>query len=183
MSQAHRYQDVLDFWFKEIEPAQWWQKSDEFDQLIEQRFGSLHRQAVLGELFEWRTNALGSLAEILLLDQFSRNIHRDKPESFASDPQALTLAQVAVDKGFAQELKASETSFLYMPYMHSESLKVHEQAVELFTALGNAYNLDFELKHKAIIERFGRYPHRNAILGRVSTQEEKDFLAGPNSSF
>lgn len=177
------YQTVLDFWYKEIEPAQWWQKSNEFDQLIKQRFGSLHSQAVLGELFEWRSSPQGSLAEVIVLDQFSRNIFRDKPRSFASDPQALALAQFAVEKGFDQQLTPSERSFLYMPYMHSESTLVHEEAVKLFTELGNEYNLEFELRHKAIIDQFGRYPHRNQILERASSAEELEFLAGPDSSF
>jgi uncharacterized protein (DUF924 family) len=183
LSQTPTFQSVLDFWFSEIEPAQWWQKSLEFDQMIERRFGALHQQATQGELFEWRSTPQGALAEILVLDQFSRNIYRDKPQSFASDAQALTLAQVAVDRGFAQQLTSTQQSFLYMPYMHSESFLVHEQAVKLFEALGNEYNLDFELKHKAIIDRFGRYPHRNTILNRKSSQEELEFLAGPNSSF
>jgi uncharacterized protein (DUF924 family) len=175
--------DVIEFWFHEIEPAQHWKKDLEFDQLITQRFGEVHRRASLCELFDWRESAQGRLAEIIVLDQFSRNMYRDTPLSFAYDAQALTLAQEAVALRADQELSAEERTFLYMPYMHSESLKVHEVAVELFTKNGIQNNLDFEIKHKVIIERFGRYPHRNAILGRESSAEEIAFLEEPDSSF
>ena len=177
------YKEIISFWFNEIEPKQWWQKSEEFDTLIENRFGTIHIQAISGELFQWRETSVGSLAEIIILDQFSRNMFRDKPESFAYDAMALTLAQVAIDKGFDKELSQIQRVFLYMPFMHSESQLIHEEAVKLFTALGIESNLEFEYKHKAIIDRFGRYPHRNAILGRQSTEEEIEFLKQPNSSF
>lgn len=177
------YEDVINFWFHEIEPAQHWKKDLEFDQLIKQRFGELHRKASLCELFEWRESAQGRLAEIIVLDQFSRNMYRDTPLSFAFDAQALVLAQEAVALETDEALSAEERTFLYMPYMHSESLKVHEVAVELFTKNGIQNNLDFEIKHKVIIERFGRYPHRNVILGRESTKDEIAFLKEPDSSF
>ena len=177
------FEDVINFWFDEIEPAQHWKKDLAFDQLITQRFGELHRQATLCELFEWRDSAHGRLAEIIVLDQFSRNMYRDTPLSFVYDAQALVLAQEAVALKVDEALSATERTFLYMPYMHSESLKVHEVAVGLFTKNGIQNNLDFEIKHKVIIERFGRYPHRNAILGRESTEEEIAFLNEPDSSF
>ncbi|NMP31995.1 DUF924 domain-containing protein [Thalassotalea sp. M1531] len=175
--------EILTFWFNEISPQQWWQKDDEFDALIKKRFESIHHKAVNGELSHWRESALGSLAEVIVLDQFSRNIYRDKPQSFAFDSLALALAQNAIAKGFNAELDETKRSFLYLPFMHSESLVIHEQAVHLYKALGNAANLEFELKHKAIIEQFGRYPHRNEILGRKSTEAEIEFLKQPNSSF
>ena len=177
------YQRVLDFWFNDIEPNQWFEKNIDFDNRIKERFGLLHQQAIQGELSAWRDSPKGALAEIIVLDQFSRNIFRDQPESFAADPMALALAQVAISKGFDQELSLSERSFLYMPYMHSESAVIHEEAVTLFRDLGIVNNLDFELKHKKIVDRFGRYPHRNAILGRQSSAEELAFLEEPNSSF
>ncbi len=177
------YDEVINFWFHEIEPAQHWKKDLGFDQLITDRFGKLHHQATLCELFDWRTSAKGRLSEIIVLDQFSRNMYRDKPLSFAYDPQALTLAQEAVALKVDAELSTLERTFLYMPYMHSESLKVHEVAVDLFTQNGVENNLEFEIKHKQIIEQFGRYPHRNAILGRNSTPEEIEFLKQPGSSF
>ncbi|MBB6523018.1 DUF924 family protein [Pseudoteredinibacter isoporae] len=175
--------DVISFWFEEIQPKNWWQKDEDFDRLIEQRFGSLHAQAKASELFAWRDDAYGSLAEIIVLDQFSRNIYRDRPESFACDPMALALAQTAISKGFDLELSESERGFIYLPFMHSESKVIHEKALELYEAMGNEGNLDFELRHKAIIDQFGRYPHRNTILGRESTPEEIAFLKQPGSSF
>lgn len=177
------HEQILNFWFHVLEPKMWWKKDPQFDQQIRERFSSLHRQAQQGELFTWRHTPRGSLAEVILLDQFSRNMFRDLPQAFACDPLALVLAQTAIDKGFDIQLTQAERSFLYMPFMHSESRLIHEQALQLFTALGNPGSLDFEIRHKAIIDRFGRYPHRNEILGRVSTAEEIEFLSQPGSSF
>ena len=177
------FNTVIDFWFNELEPRQWWQKDESLDSMIRSRFGDLHRQAKAGELFAWRETALGSLAEVIVLDQFSRNIFRDTPDAFACDPLALALAQCAISKGLDQELSDVQRSFLYMPFMHSESRLIHIEAVKLYKALGIQNNLDFEYKHKVIIDRFGRYPHRNTILGRESTEEEQAFLKQPNSGF
>lgn len=177
------YQQVLDFWFNEISPKMWWQKDLAFDAEIFRRFGALHQQAVLGELFEWREHAESSLAEVIVLDQFSRNIHRDTAQAFAADPLALALAQQAIKNGFDKLVDVEKRGFFYLPFMHSESKRIHEEAVKLYTAHGNENNLEFELKHKVIIDRFCRYPHRNEILGRESTQEEIAFLSEPNSSF
>jgi uncharacterized protein (DUF924 family) len=174
---------VLSFWFEEIEPKLWWVKSAEFDRLIETRFGELHRAAARCELHAWRATPSGRLAEVIVLDQFSRNIHRDTPLAFAADPLALGLAQVAVELGEDDELAAARRVFLYMPYMHSESREIHELALGLFATPGMESNLDFERRHKAIVDRFGRFPHRNAILGRTSTAEEIEFLRQPGSSF
>lgn len=175
--------EVIQFWFTDIEPKNWWIKDETFDRLIQQRFGKLHQQANAGELFGWRDSAEGSLAEIIILDQFSRNIFRNQAAAFASDPLALALAQIAIDKGFDQELPETKRSFLYLPFMHSESAVIHSIALQLYESLGLARNLEFEQRHKAIIDRFGRYPHRNSILGRVSTAEELAFLQQPGSSF
>lgn len=177
------YQDILKFWFEETEPAQWWKKDENLDRIIIERFSELHRRAARCELFEWRKDARGRLAEIIVLDQFSRNMFRDSPLSFAHDALALALSQEAVSAGADKALNPVERSFLYMPFMHSESMKIHEVAVELFRRNGLEGNFDYELKHKAIIERFGRYPHRNAILGRESTQDEIEFLKQPGSGF
>ena len=182
-SNQHSPADILDFWFKEITPKQWWARSDEFDQLIASRYGALLRSAARCELHAWRATAVGRLAEIIVLDQFSRNIHRDLPEAFANDALALALAQTAVAIGADRELDSAQRAFLYMPYMHSESPMIHTLAVELFSQPGMESNLDFELRHKAIIDRFGRYPHRNALLGRRFTAEEVEFLKTPGSSF
>ena len=177
------YREILEFWFEEAEPSQWWKKDDNFDRIIVERFMALHRSATRCELFEWRINARGRLAEIIILDQFSRNMFRGSPLSFAYDALALALAQEAIAAGADETLNQVERSFLYMPFMHSESLKIHEVATKLFRKNGSQNNLNYKLKHKAIIERFGRYPHRNNILGRESTEEENQFLKLPGSSF
>ncbi len=177
------YQEIIDFWFQELEPTQWWQKDEVFDEMIQSRFGELHQKAVRGELLDWRETALGSLAEVIILDQFSRNIYREKPQSFANDSLAIALTQLAISKGLDTQLSEIERVFLYMPFMHSESKSIHVEAVKLFESVGIESNLDFELKHKAIIDRFGRYPHRNNILGRESTPEEIEFLQQPISGF
>jgi uncharacterized protein (DUF924 family) len=179
---AFEYETVLHFWFEEIEPLQWWKKDENFDAEIKDRFSQLHCAAIANELDSWRESSEGRLAEIIVIDQFSRNVFRDTPESFAFDGQALSLAQEAVRLKVPESLQDIQRQFLLMPYMHSESKRVHETAVFLFEKFAPA-NLDFELKHKVIIDRFGRYPHRNSILGRESTQEEIDFLKEPNSSF
>ncbi|NOI34322.1 hypothetical protein OAY_05890 [Vibrio cyclitrophicus ZF205] len=177
------YQNVLEFWFDELTPKDWFTGGAEIDALIAFRFSELHKAAIQGELFEWRQTAEGRLAEIIVLDQFSRNLGRNSPDAFTADPMALVLAQEAVASGFDHQLNQQQKSFLYMPYMHSESLLMHEQAVLLFSQTGLENNLDFEFKHKVIIERFGRYPHRNEVLGRTSTPEEVEFLQQPDSSF
>jgi uncharacterized protein (DUF924 family) len=175
--------DILNFWFEELEPAQWWKKDQAFDAMIAERFGRLHSQAVCCELYGWRQSAGGRLAEIIVLDQFSRNMFRDTAQAFSADPLALALAQEAVAAGDDADLTPIQRSFLYMPYMHSESRLIHEQAVDLYTRNGIEENLKFEIRHKEIIDRFGRYPHRNGILGRASTTDELTFLQQPGSSF
>jgi uncharacterized protein (DUF924 family) len=174
---------VIDFWFGELGPDQWFSSDDELDRMIARRFGELHGRAAHCELFSWRSEAKGRLAEVIVLDQFSRNIFRDRPQAFACDALALALAQEAVAQGADRELSVVERSFLYMPYMHSESALIHEEAELLYSQEGLEYNLDFERRHKLIIGRFGRYPHRNAILGRESTPEELEFLKQPGSPF
>lgn len=176
-------QDVLDFWFNPEHEPLWFQKSDAFDEKIRSQFAQVHQQATQAELWSWRQNAEGRLAEIIVLDQFSRNLYRDQPQAFAQDSLALILAQEAISLKLDTELSPAQRSFLYMPFMHSESRLIHELALKLFQHLANPVNLDFENKHKAIIDRFGRYPHRNQALGRSSTQEEQQFLTQPDSSF
>ena len=176
-------EEVITFWIEECTPVQWWKKDTVFDQLIKDRFSSALEQATTGELADWRMSGEGRLAEIIVLDQFSRNIYRDTAKAFAQDPQALTLAQEAIAHGANEELTGHKKAFLYMPFMHSESKIIHAIAQMLFSEEGMEGNLDFELQHKKIIDQFGRYPHRNKILGRVSTAEEIEFLQGPNSSF
>ncbi|WP_117234249.1 DUF924 family protein [Vibrio maerlii] len=177
------HKEIIDFWFNELEPQQWWEKDEAFDQMIKSRFGRVHEQAIAGELYLWRESAKGCLAEVIVLDQFSRNIYRDTPNAFASDAMALVLAQSAISRGLDKDLTDIQRVFLCMPYMHSESRLIHVEAVKLFEAIGIENNLEFEHKHKAIIDRFGRYPHRNEILRRESTDAERDFLEQPDSGF
>lgn len=176
-------QDIIHFWFEELTNKDWFGKSDELDNLIRERFESLAESAAKGELADWRETIEGRLAEIIVLDQFSRNLWRNTPRAFAQDPMALALAQEALKHPEYVTLSPLKRKFLLMPYMHSESTKIHAQAVELFATLEDDYTFDYELRHKEIVDRFGRYPHRNAILNRQSTPEEIEFLAQPNSSF
>lgn len=177
------FNEVVDFWFEELTPEQWWIKDAELDSTIEQRFSELHKAANACELSHWRKTATGRLAEIIILDQFSRHLYRDDPRAYASDTLALALAQSAIEVGADQELCAAKRNFIYMPFMHSESILIHKQALRLFTDNGIESNLEYELQHKKIIDQFGRYPHRNAVLSRPSTDEELAFLQQPGSSF
>ena len=175
---------VLDFWFKEAGSQKWFGKNSGFDQVLTERFTDVLRQAAAAEFYTWRTSAQGRLAEIIVLDQFSRNIYRNTTAAFAQDAMALALAQEAVAAGILQELSSIEVrNFILMPYMHSESKLIHQQAELLFKQYSNQKTYDFELRHKVIVDRFGRYPHRNEILGRNSTAEEMEFLKQPNSTF
>jgi uncharacterized protein (DUF924 family) len=177
------YQEILRFWFEETSPDKWWSAASAFDEEVGRRYGGLIHQAAQGELYEWRSEPKGRLAEIIVLDQFSRNVYRNTAPAFAQDPVALVLSQEAVRLGIQAALSPAEASFLLMPFMHSESAKIHVLAEQLFLQFTPGTNYEFELRHKAIIERFGRYPHRNAILGRASTAEELEFLKHPGSRF
>lgn len=174
---------ILDFWFNELTPEDHFIKNNDLDKMITQRFLEVHHQVAKGETYKWRETIHGRLAEIIVLDQFSRNMFRDDQESFSYDNLALILAQEALQQPDFNQLSIEEKAFLYMPFMHSESAIIHEIAVELFSEPGLENNLDFEHRHFDIIKRFGRYPHRNKILGRTSTPEELAFLEEPNSSF
>ena len=176
-------QSVISFWFEELKPRQWWIKDFALDREIDRRFGDIHSRAISSTLSPWRKDASGRLAEIIVLDQFSRNIYRGTPRAFAADSLALGLAEEMVSLGLDGELETQQRAFVYMPYMHSESPSVHIVAVKLFKSLGLAPSFEYELRHKAIIDRFGRYPHRNQIIGRKSTVAERAFLLMPGSSF
>jgi len=176
-------QSILHFWFTELSSKQHYAKDAALDETIRTRFGTLLTAAARCELFAWRATPEGRLAEVLVLDQFSRNVYRDTPQAFAQDPLALALAQELVASGQDRSLPMAQRSFAYMPYIHSESALVHTQAVALFAQPGMEDTLRFEQRHKDIIDRFGRYPHRNALLGRESTREELAFLSEPGSGF
>lgn len=176
-------QEILDFWFVESGPEKWFVKDEGFDEGIRRRFGSVYRRAYDGEVGEWIESAKGCLALIIVLDQFPRNIFRGDPRAFATDPHARILLQHILDMDYDKELDARQRQFLYMPLQHSEDRQDQELSIELNAALGNGEVLKFAQAHKDIIDRFGRFPHRNAILGRESTSEELVFLAQPGSSF
>lgn len=168
--------DIITFWFEEITPSDWFKKNSDFDQMLRDRFSTIHTKAKAGELSFWRDTAAGRLAEIIILDQFSRNMFRDMPAAFQTDSQSLTLAQEAIRAGADKQLPPVQRKFLYMPFMHSESLKIQEEGIELFTDLGIEDNLKFMIAHRDVIAKFGRFPHRNAILGRESSAEELDYI-------
>lgn len=177
------YQDVLSFWFDTLRPEDWWKKDSKLDRIICEEFRQTLDTASSGGLKDWRTTPSGRLAEILVLDQFTRNIYRDSAQAFMNDDLALALAEEAINEGADIHLNTERRAFMYMPYMHSESAAVHETALELFNQPGMELQLEFEIKHKVIIDRFGRYPHRNELLSRISTNDELDFLKEDNSSF
>lgn len=176
------FQEVISFWYNEQNKTHWFTKDAAFDEEIRKRFLSTYESAAKAACFNWRIHPLGRLAEVIVLDQFPRNMFRNNPRAFAADPLALALAQEAVERGIDKNLKTDEKSFLYMPYMHSEALNVHDEAVKLFSQPGLEHNLEYEILHKKIIERFGRYPHRNEVLGRSSTPDEIAYLEKDSSS-
>ena len=174
-----RFEDVIRFWFEEATPSQWFTKDEAFDREIETRFSDTYKAAMAGETAEWRRHPEGRLAEILVLDQFSRNMFRDSAKAFAGDERALMLAKECVAAGDDLRLSGKQRYFIYLPYMHSESKAVHARAIWLFLKLplSDWWSwISYEYKHKRIIDRFGRYPHRNEVLGRVSTPDEEEFL-------
>lgn len=170
------YPEVLEFWFEQLTPEEWFKKDEMLDLKMVEKFIAVHAQAVAGELFRWRDDPLGRLAEIILIDQFSRNIYRDDPKAFLSDPLALVLAQEAIYGNHHKSFNDSQKIFLYMPFMHSESKQIHEIALKLFSEPGLEESLAYEIDHKKIIDRFGRYPERNKILGRTNTADEEIYL-------
>lgn len=183
-SAYHTYHEILGFCFDEVGSQQFFEKDLSFDKLLRERFGGVLAQASAAEFHNWRSSPDGRLAEVIVLDQFSRNIYRDTAAAFAQDGMALVLAQEAVSANDLQQLQTvEERKFLLMPYMHSESKVIHEQVLPLFKKYTNPETVHAEIKHKVIIDRFGRYPHRNDILGRASSTEEIEFLTQPNSSF
>jgi uncharacterized protein (DUF924 family) len=195
---------ILDFWFGELREGEvpppelsrmWWAKDQKTDDYIRNNFESPLINAREDRLREWEKTPRGTLALIILLDQFSRNILRDTPGAFSQDPQALGKAAKGIEKGFDKVLHPVMRVFFYMPFMHSENLEMQERSIELFGAMEREFtsppelakmlssNRDYAERHYAIIKRFGRYPHRNVILGRESSPEELEFLNEPGSSF
>lgn len=190
-------QAVLDFWFGAADDPQsgrprreWFVKDPNFDARVRERFGPLVEAALQGGLAHWAAAPAGALALLLLLDQFPRNIHRGTPRAFAGDAQALRLAREVVDRAWDRELRPVQRWFVYLPFEHAEDLAAQQRSVELFTTLareapgdGVEEALDYALRHREVIERFGRFPHRNAILGRASTPGEVEYLSQPGAGF
>lgn len=178
-----QWQNVLEFWFNPDNKPFWFQKSEKFDQQIKEYFYDVWLAGSQDLLANWRDTIQGRLAEIIVLDQFSRNLNRNNASSFAQDGLVLKLAQEAIKEPEFSTLPIDQKRFILMPFMHSESASIHKQAIPLFEELGDEPTLQYEIKHKAIIDKFGRYPHRNKTLNRQSTLAELEFLKQPNSSF
>lgn len=167
---------ILRYWFEELQPAAWFRRDDGVDATIRERFGTLYEQLTQIRP-EQLTTPLECIAAVIVLDQFPRNMFRGSPRAFATDALALSIAQHAIAAGLDRQLTQQQRLFLYMPFQHSEDRAVHVRSIELFTQLGLADNLGYAHRHKDIIDRFGRFPHRNAVLGRESTTEELQFVA------
>ena len=176
-------QDVLAFWFTETQPQSWFKKDPAFDAEIDSRFGSAVKDALAGRCDDWASHKDGCLALILLLDQFTRNIFRDTARAFSGDDMALALSLRCVERDYINHPDAHWRHFMLMPMMHSEDLAVQDTSLPLFNAHTVKLTYDYAVAHRDIIARFGRFPHRNAILGRPSTDDETLFLTQPGSSF
>jgi uncharacterized protein (DUF924 family) len=175
--------DILFFWFEETEPKQWFVKNAAFDAEIEDRFAATYEAAVAGNLDGWAETPEGCAALVIVLDQFPRNMFRGDARSFATDAKSLALTKFAIEQGWLDDLPLDQAKFLITPLMHSENLRDQEIGVPLFEKYGNDSTLDYAIKHRDVIARFGRFPHRNEVLGRESTAEEKDFINTPGTAF
>jgi uncharacterized protein (DUF924 family) len=180
---AHSIDEVIAFWFEQLGSQDWFRKDVKLDATIKERFGALYDALKLGVPAAWLSEPHGVLASVLVLDQFPRNIFRGDERSFATDAAALAIAKRAIAEGVDAKLPGTKRWFLYLPFQHAENSADQARSVELFTTLGNPSALDYALRHQAVIDRFGRFPHRNAVLGRLSTEEEEDFLKQPGASF
>lgn len=176
-------EDVLTFWFERTAPDRWFKKDPTFDASVRELFLGLHESLVSRGNDGLLANARTALAAVIVLDQMSRNMFRDTPRAFAADAQALRLAEAAVARGFDAGLTKDQRMFLYLPFEHAEDRASQARSVALMTSLGDADLQKWAQAHRVIIDRFGRFPHRNGILGRISTAEETDFLKQPDSSF
>ena len=184
MRDENEINPVLDFWFKECTPEQWFMKDEAFDATLKTRFGKLVEKARAGQLDAWTETREGTLALILLLDQMTRNIYRDTPNAFSGDEMALAICLKAIDLGYLDEFEEfPERQFLLMPMMHAEDLDIQNRSLPLFKKYTSERTYEYAVKHQVIIERFSHFPHRNAILGRPLTEEQIEFLKGPDSSF
>ena len=181
MSKTTTVDEVLNFWFNECTPEQWYKKNVDFDALIFRRFETAVSAALKGEVEASQTDLKGCLASILMLDQFTRNIFRNTPKAFLGDKKALELSLICHDKEYLQHGNPTYRQFMLMPMMHSEDIAIQDQS--LFKDFTSERIYGYAIKHRDIIQRFGRFPHRNEILGRISTEVEIEFLKQPGSSF
>lgn len=170
------HSDVLEFWFEDHDQDDWFGGKADFDRAVADRFGQLHEKVARGEAWSWRESTEGRLAEILVLDQLSRQLHRNSPIAYRQDKMALVLAQEAVGAGHDADVDPHRAMFFYMPFMHAESLVVQNEGVRLFQAMGDEDLLKYMLDHRDTIARFGRFPFRNKVLGRDSTPEELAYM-------
>lgn len=175
------FQGILEFWFKQENKRKWFEKDRDFDKLIIKKFFNLYQLAADGLLDHWMESAQGSLSLVIVLDQLPRNMFRGLAQSFATDSKALFITKSSIDKGQDLKLDLEYRQFLYMPLMHSENLDDQKLSVQMSSS--DSHALLYAKRHMDIIEKFGRFPHRNDILGRQSTEVEKKFLMLPNSSF
>jgi uncharacterized protein (DUF924 family) len=183
MTKTVTVDDVLAFWFDEILPESWFSKDPSFDTLVDARFGQAVAQALAGKLDHWANDARGCLALILLLDQFTRNIYRDTPRAFTGDEMALALSLRCVERGYIHDSLETWCQFMLMPMMHSEDITIQDRSLPLFKAHTGEMTYDYAVRHHEIVARFGRFPHRNHVLGRPSSDEEQTFLADHKSPF
>ncbi|MBW8635958.1 DUF924 domain-containing protein [Hoeflea sp. WL0058] len=175
--------EVTTFWFDELEERNWFEKNEEIDRAIRKRFMDTHLALSAHVPQEWRETPEAALALIIVFDQFPRNIFRNSPHAFASDPLALKEATLAIEKGFDLQTPEKHRLFIYIPFEHSESIEDQNRSVALFETLNDENLMKYALAHRDVIEKYGRFPHRNAILGRVSTPEEEAYLAKPGAGF
>ena len=183
MTKTIKHQEVLDFWFNEIKPESWFKRDADFDAALKARFGEAVTNALAGRLDHWADNADGCLALIILLDQFTRNIFRQSARAFSGDEMALALSLRCVDRGYLETAEVSHCHFMLMPMMHSEDLEIQDSSLPLFKKYTKDRTHGYAIQHRDIIARFGHFPHRNKVLGRPTTEEEKIFLTEPQSSF
>ena len=174
-------QEILEFWFSNSSKKLWFNSTDEFDQTIKSKYETLWEVARNGELDHWRNKAEHALALIILLDQFPLNMFRGMAKSFASESYAIEIVHYAIDNKYDQELPKAQLPFLYMPLMHSENLQDQDLSIKLFESAKLKSNIRFAKHHREIIQKFGRFPHRNSILGRDSSQAELEYLASPEA--
>ena len=173
--------EILEFWFAEAVKPLWFASTPEFDEALRERFLATYRAAATGQSEDWERTPLGALALVIVLDQFPLNLFRGQPESFATEAAARVVADRAIARGSDQEISPEQRLFLYLPFMHGEALADQERSVRLFQQAGLEESLRFARHHRDLIRRFGRFPHRNAILGRESTPEEIAYLASPEA--